>query len=134
VALKLLTAYRPGEPSELERFRREARAAASLSHPNVAAVYEVGEFEGHHFIAMELVEGESLAERLRGAPLSSEVALDIATQVADGLAAAHSKGIVHRDIKPENIMLRTGGQEVPRAEITDFGLARLVGSARITQS
>ncbi len=114
VALKLLADS--GEDSETrQRFLREARSAAAIAHPNVATVHQVGEAEGRLFIAMELVEGESLRERLERGPLDVATARDLAAQMARGLAAAHDKGIVHRDLKPENVMvLASGGREDPR--------------------
>ncbi len=108
-----------------ERLRREARALAQLSHPNVVGVYEVGEHEGHPFIAMELVEGQSLAERIAAGALSAGEALEVIVQVARGLAAAHDRGLLHRDIKPANILIGDDG----RARLSDFGLVGSEGPA-----
>src|SRR5271170_6280126 len=109
------------------RFEREARAVAALNHPNIIAVYDFGIEAGQQYIVSELLEGESLRSLLHGKPLPVRKLIDIATQVADGLAAAHTAGVVHRDLKPENIMLAKDG----RVKILDFGLAR---QARATSS
>ena len=108
---------------------REAKAAAALHHPNVRPVHEIGEADGKTFIAMAFLEGESLEDRIAKGPLPIKEALDIARQVAEGLQAAHSKGIVHRDTKPANVIISPDG----RATIMDFGLARLTKASRLTK-
>ncbi|MCK4409721.1 MAG: protein kinase [Candidatus Eisenbacteria sp.] len=129
VALKFLSSEGAGSSQDRARFLREARAAAALDHRNICPVYEIGEAEGQAFIAMAFVDGESLRRRIEtGASDLSEI-VEIVAQVADGLSAAHEKGVVHRDIKPENIMV-TGGCGV---RITDFGLAKLAAATRLTR-
>ena len=129
VALKFLPPEMTRDPDSKRRFVQEAKAAAALNHPNITTVHEIGEDEGRTFIAMEFIEGQTLKDKIAQGPLAVNEAVDIASQVAEGLKEAHDRGIIHRDIKPANIMLTGKGQ----AKIMDFGLAKLAWGADLTQ-
>ena len=121
VALKMLSDSAVNDVESLARFDRETHAVAALNHPNILAIHDSGSHNGVPYAVTELLEGETLAERLRSGPLAAPRATEIACQIAEGLSAAHAKGVIHRDIKPENIFLTHDG----RAKILDFGIARI---------
>ena len=131
VAVKILRAQFAHDEEFVERFRREARSAASLSHPNIVNIYDVGETAGVHFIVMEYVQGKNLHDLIREkGHFSQDDVIDVGQQIAMGLAHAHYHGIIHRDIKPHNILITTEG----RVKVTDFGIAQAMSSTNLTQT
>jgi non-specific serine/threonine protein kinase len=121
VALKFLTPSMAKDENLLQRFQREARAASALNHPNICTIHGIEQSDADHFIVMELLDGESLADRIRRGPMDIDEVLRLGVQIVDALESAHSKGIVHRDLKPANIFVTSRGQ----AKILDFGLAKI---------
>src|SRR5215813_11588341 len=126
VALKVLLPDVAGDADRLARFLQEARLASALSHPNAAHIYEIGEYKGSHYLAMEYIEGETLEARLTGDPMPIAQILAVGSQVAEALEAAHARNIVHRDIKPANLMINARGH----VTVLDFGLAKFIAEAK----
>jgi len=122
VAIKVLPDSFARDPERVQRFQREAKVLASLNHPNIAAIYGFEESDGKRFLVMELVEGETLSQRLKHGALTIDVALDVAKQMAEALEAAHGEGVIHRDLKPGNVMIRTDST----VKVLDFGLAKAI--------
>ena len=129
VAIKVLPAELASDPERVKRFEKEARATGTLNHPNILAIHDVGVHEGSPYLVEELLEGQTLREVLRSGPLPARRAVEVAVQVAHGLAAAHGKGIIHRDLKPENLFIAAEGH----VKILDFGLAKLTEVARAVE-
>jgi eukaryotic-like serine/threonine-protein kinase len=125
VAVKVLPTHLSNDPELKARFEREARAISSLSHPHICALYDVGSHEGTEYLVMELLEGQTLAQRLEKGPLPAEQALKFGIEIADALDRAHRRGIIHRDLKPGNVMLTKSG-----VKLLDFGLAKSLATDR----
>ena len=130
VALKFLAPHALEDPESKTRFLREAKTAASLDHPNICGVYEIGEADGRPFFSMAFIEGQTVRDKVRERPLPLDAALDIAIQTGEGLAVAHNRGIIHRDVKSANIMVTPEGQ----VKVMDFGLAIRTSAASPEQA